>query len=91
MVTNFLSGYVICNSSPGFGISLVAETTSGCYLSVDTAVSYPRKDIAELEDEEKVDLKSSEDVGVEIASALLGEIEQGGVVDSTHQVCPYGE
>ncbi|CAO2818071.1 unnamed protein product [Amaranthus hypochondriacus] len=76
---------VQAGNSPGFGISLVAETTSGCYLSVDTAVSYPRKDIAELEDEEKVDLKSSEDVGVEIASALLGEIEQGGVVDSTHQ------
>ncbi|XP_057516373.1 probable RNA 3'-terminal phosphate cyclase-like protein [Amaranthus tricolor] len=76
---------VQAGNSPGFGISLVAETTSGCYLSVDTAVSYPRKDIAELEDEEKVDLKSSEVVGVEIASALLGEIEQGGVVDSTHQ------
>lgn len=28
-----------------------------------------------------------EDVGVQIASVLLGEIEQGGVVDSTHQVC----
>ena len=27
-----------------------------------------------------------EEVGVKIASALLGEIEQGGVVDSTHQV-----
>lgn len=36
--------------------------------------------------DEKVELKSPEDVGVEIASALLGEIELGGVVDSTHQV-----
>ena len=40
-----------------------------------------------MEDDEKMDLKPPEDVGVEIASALLGEIEQGGVVDSTHQVC----
>ena len=30
-----------------------------------------------------------EEVGVKIASALLGEIEQGGVVDSTHQVCLF--
>ena len=27
------------------------------------------------------------DVGEKIAAALLAEIEQGGVVDSTHQVC----
>lgn len=73
-------------NSPGFGVSLVAETTSGCYISVDTAVSYPRKEeTTEIEDEDKADLKPPEDVGVEIASALLGEIEQGGVVDSTHQ------
>ncbi|KAL2934484.1 putative RNA 3'-terminal phosphate cyclase-like protein [Bienertia sinuspersici] len=72
-------------NSPGFGVSLVAETTSGCYISADTAISYPRKEeTAEMEDE-KVDLKSPELVGVEIASALLSEIEQGGVVDSTHQ------
>ncbi|KAL9243402.1 hypothetical protein vseg_017295 [Gypsophila vaccaria] len=71
--------------SPGYGVSLVAETTTGCFISVDTAVSYGRKDeMAEILDE-RVELKSPEDVGVEIASALLGEIEQGGVVDSTHQ------
>lgn len=28
-----------------------------------------------------------EDVGEQIASLLLEEIEKGGVVDSTHQVC----
>lgn len=73
-------------NSPGYGVSLVAETTSGCYISADTAVFYPRKEeTVEMEDDEKVDLKSPEDVGVKIASALLGEIEQGGVVDSTHQ------
>ncbi|KAL2934173.1 putative sodium/metabolite cotransporter BASS1 chloroplastic [Bienertia sinuspersici] len=36
-------------------------------------------------EDEKVDLKSPELVGVEIAYSLLSEIEQGGVVDSTHQ------
>ncbi|TMW98179.1 hypothetical protein EJD97_004370 [Solanum chilense] len=71
--------------SPGYGISLVAETTSGCVISVDTAVSYSRgEDDADLEDDRK-DLIPAEEVGEQIASALLGEIKQGGVVDSTHQ------
>ncbi|KAL0377507.1 UNVERIFIED_CONTAM: putative RNA 3'-terminal phosphate cyclase-like protein [Sesamum radiatum] len=71
--------------SPGYGISLYAETTSGCVISTDTAVSYARgEDEGELEDEKK-ELSPPGDVGEEIASALLGEIEQGGVVDSTHQ------
>ncbi|KMT11218.1 hypothetical protein BVRB_5g110520 [Beta vulgaris subsp. vulgaris] len=75
--------------SPGFGVSLVAETTSGCYISADTAVSYPRREeTTEIEDE-KLDLKTADVVGVQIASALLAEIEQGGVVDSTHQGLLY--
>ncbi|KAB2601662.1 RNA 3'-terminal phosphate cyclase-like protein [Pyrus ussuriensis x Pyrus communis] len=72
--------------SPGYGISLVAETTSGCCISADTAISYSRgEETVELEDEEKKDLMPPEDVGVQMANVLLGEIEQGGVVDSTHQ------
>ncbi|KAL3624180.1 hypothetical protein CASFOL_032996 [Castilleja foliolosa] len=70
-------------NSPGFGISLFAETTSGCVISADTAVSYARAE-DEGEDEKK-ELSPPGDVGEQIASALLGEIEQGGVVDSTHQ------
>lgn len=73
--------------SPGFGISLVAETTSGCFISADTAVSYGRGEEGEIEDEDKKELTPPEDVGEQIASVLLEEIEQGGVVDSTHQVC----
>lgn len=75
--------------SPGYGISLVAETTSGCLISADTTVSYPKADeMEEFEDSnEKPELMPPEDVGVQVASMLLGEIEQGGVVDSTHQVC----
>lgn len=67
---------------------MVAETTSGCCISADTAVHRPHKEeTAEMEDGVEVYWRSPEDVGVDIASALLGEIEQGGVVDSTHQVC----
>nr|XP_033517277.1 probable RNA 3'-terminal phosphate cyclase-like protein isoform X2 [Nicotiana tomentosiformis] len=71
--------------SPGYGISLVAETTSGCAISADTTVSYARgEDDTDLEDDRK-DLIPAEEVGEQIASALLAEIKQGGVVDSTHQ------
>ncbi|KAK4855893.1 hypothetical protein QYF36_012037 [Acer negundo] len=71
--------------SPGYGISLVAETTSGCFISVDSAVSYAQGEVGEIEDEEKKELTPPESVGEQIASFLLEEIEQGGVVDSTHQ------
>ena len=72
--------------SPGYGISVVAETTSGCFISADTAVSYGRvEESGEDKDEENNELMPPEEVGEQIASVLLGEIEQGGVVDSTHQ------
>ncbi|CAL5407202.1 unnamed protein product [Camellia sinensis] len=71
--------------SPGYGISLVAETTIGCFIFADTAVSYARGDEeGEIEDEEKKELMPPVDVGEQIASILLGKIERG-VVDSTHQ------
>jgi len=74
-------------SSPGFGISLVAETTSGCFISADNAVSHARDDdSSSLADDAKRDLMPPEDIGVGTANALLGEIAQSGVVDSTHQV-----
>ena len=69
---------------------MVAETTSGCFISADTAVSYARgEEEGEINDEEKKELMPPEDVGIELASVLLGEIKQGGVVDSTHQVCHF--
>lgn len=75
-------------SSPGYGISLVAETTSGCIISADTAVSYARnEEHTEFDDEDNKVRLPAEDVGLQVASILLEEIEQGGVVDSTHQVC----
>lgn len=68
-------------------MSLVAETTSGCFISTDTTVSYRRGDEEGEMEEEKTEIVPAQDVGEQTASALLGEIEQGGVVDSSHQVC----
>ncbi|KAK3145590.1 hypothetical protein QOZ80_3BG0254830 [Eleusine coracana subsp. coracana] len=70
--------------SAGYGVSLVAETTTGCLLSVDATVSYPNIDEIN-EDSERPELMSPEDLGVQAASMLLEEVAQGGVVDSTHQ------
>ncbi|GKV14078.1 hypothetical protein SLEP1_g24999 [Rubroshorea leprosula] len=73
-------------NSPGYGISLVAETTSKCCISADTTISYGRQDEAgEFEEEEKKELAPAADVGEQLASVLLEEIKHGGVVDSTHQ------
>ncbi|KAL1538658.1 putative RNA 3'-terminal phosphate cyclase-like protein [Salvia divinorum] len=69
--------------SPGYGITVVAETTSGCCISADTAVYRGGEEEGEFE--EKKDLRSAEDIGEKIAATLLAEVEQGGVVDSTHQ------
>ncbi|XVF00289.1 hypothetical protein REPUB_Repub03eG0272100 [Reevesia pubescens] len=78
-------------NSSGYGVSLVAETTSGCCISADTTVSYPRgEEIGDVEGEEKKELIPAADVGEQIASFLLEEIEKGGVVDSTHQMALFG-
>ncbi|KAJ1388081.1 RNA 3-terminal phosphate cyclase, insert domain [Sesbania bispinosa] len=70
-------------NSPGYGISLVAETTFGCFISADTAASHSRdEDTSSLADEKR-DLMPPEDIGEGIANVLLGEIAQCGVVDST--------
>lgn len=79
---------VVCrHSSPGYGISLVAETTSGCYISVDTAAAHVRdEDTSGLADDVKKDLMPPEEIGEGIANILLGEIAQSGVIDSSYQV-----
>ncbi|XVF19621.1 hypothetical protein REPUB_Repub11eG0126500 [Reevesia pubescens] len=71
----------VAANSPGYGISLVAETTFGCCNSADTTVSYPRgEESGDVEGEAKKELIPAADVGQQIASLLL-EIEKGGVVD----------
>ncbi|KAJ6795636.1 putative RNA 3'-terminal phosphate cyclase-like protein [Iris pallida] len=73
--------------SNGYGISLFAETDSGCFLSADYAVC--RRKVDEMENSEDSDqnpvLMPPEELGVKVASMLLEEIYQHGVVDSTHQ------
>ncbi|EMS54614.1 putative RNA 3'-terminal phosphate cyclase-like protein [Triticum urartu] len=75
-----------CGLSAGYGVSVVAETTTGCLISADATVSYPNVDEIS-EQSEKPELMSPEDLGEQVASMLLEEVAQGGVVDSTHQVC----
>ncbi|XP_006651990.2 probable RNA 3'-terminal phosphate cyclase-like protein [Oryza brachyantha] len=70
--------------SAGYGVSVVAETTTGCLISADATVSYPNVDEMN-EESESSELTSPEDLGVQVASMLLEEVAQGGVVDSTHQ------
>ncbi|BAF13725.1 probable RNA 3'-terminal phosphate cyclase-like protein [Oryza sativa Japonica Group] len=70
--------------SAGYGVSVVAETTTGCLLSADATVSYPNVDEMN-EESENLELTSPEDLGVQVASMLLEEVAQGGVVDSAHQ------
>jgi len=56
--------------SPGYGLSLVAETTTGCFLSCERmgeAQSLP------------------EDVALNCTKMLLHEIIQGGCVDTSNQ------
>ncbi|VAI39568.1 unnamed protein product [Triticum turgidum subsp. durum] len=70
--------------SAGYGVSVVAETTTGCLISADSTVSYPNVDEMS-EQSEKPEIMTPEDLGEQVASMLLEEVAQGGVVDSTHQ------
>ncbi|NP_001079592.1 RNA terminal phosphate cyclase-like 1 L homeolog [Xenopus laevis] len=61
--------------SPGFGLSLVAETTEGCFLSAELA-SNPQGEGSTV---------LPEDLGRNCAMLLLEEIYRGGCVDSVNQ------
>ncbi|XP_048186003.1 RNA 3'-terminal phosphate cyclase-like protein isoform X2 [Perognathus longimembris pacificus] len=61
--------------SPGFGLSLVAETTNGTFLSAELASNPQGQGAAVL----------PEDLGRNCARLLLEEIYRGGCVDSTNQ------
>mmetsp|Transcript_59119 Transcript_59119/g.129669 ORF Transcript_59119/g.129669 Transcript_59119/m.129669 type:complete len:369 (+) Transcript_59119:58-1164(+) len=64
-----------CGNSPGYGISLVAETIARSLKSADACAS--------LQDDEA--LGSPEAVGSRVAERLLAEINLDGVVDTAHQ------
>ncbi|PIK51705.1 RNA 3'-terminal phosphate cyclase-like protein [Apostichopus japonicus] len=60
--------------SPGFGVSLVAETTEGTFLSAEAMSNPVGKEIT-----------VPEDLGKRAAKLLMEEIYRGGCVDSRHQ------
>lgn len=62
--------------SPGYGVMLVAETTTGQYICSEASAA---ADI--MGQEESV----PEEVGRQAARGLFEEIRRGGVVDSAHQ------
>lgn len=72
--TDHMKG-VNSGKSPGFGLSLVAETTNGTFLSAELASNPQGQGTAVL----------PEDVGRNCARLLLEEIYRGGCVDSTNQ------
>ena len=61
-------------NSPGYGLHLVAETTTGCLISVEASMNHSVDE-----------LSTPEAVGEFAAAALLEEIQRGGVVDGAHQ------
>ncbi|GLJ45219.1 hypothetical protein SUGI_0951760 [Cryptomeria japonica] len=84
--TDHYSGQ-LSGRSPGYGISLVAETTTGCLISAECAANHTMSeesgDISDAENQKAPMLP--EDIGSQGAMMLLEEIKKGGVVDSTHQ------
>ncbi|XP_022248586.1 RNA 3'-terminal phosphate cyclase-like protein [Limulus polyphemus] len=62
--------------SPGFGLSLVAETMNGSFLAAESASNPPGSGKGP---------SIAEDVGKEAAMLLLEEVYRGGYVDSNNQ------
>lgn len=65
--------------SPGYGITLVAETTSGRMISAESVAA------AHKQTSETAADQVPEDIGRHAAQALLEEVRRGGVVDGAHQ------
>ncbi|PSC69440.1 18S rRNA biogenesis RCL1, partial [Micractinium conductrix] len=73
--------------SPGFGITLVAETTSGRLLAAEAAAALEGGGAgaaAAAGDGGEAGVVP-EDIGQRAAHLLLEEVQRGGVVDSSHQ------
>jgi RNA 3'-terminal phosphate cyclase-like protein len=67
--------------SPGYGLTLVAETTKGRMISAEAAANTTEEGRRDEDAEEEV----PEDLGRRAAHALLEEVARGGVTDSVHQ------
>ena len=72
-------------NSPGYGLSLVAETTTGCALATEVMSSAASSARNTADGETAVDSQSPEAIGLRAAKLLLQDIKHGGGVDSTNQ------
>jgi len=73
-----------CGESPGYGLSLVAETITRCLKSSDACAEL-ESGSGEQDAPQAVSLQSPEEVGESAARRLLAEIDLDGVVDTAHQ------
>lgn len=75
--------------SPGYGLSLVAETITRCLKSADASAEVEGNVSGSAEEPAAataaVSLQSPEEVGEAAARRLLAEIDLDGVVDTAHQ------
>lgn len=67
--------------SPGYGLSLVAETTTGCALAADAVARHHGDGGGDGGGEPD----TPDEVGARVAHALLAEIAAAGAVDGSHQ------
>lgn len=72
-----------CGNSPGYGISLVAETIARHLKSSDACADMDAAQSKAADGDE--DLTTPEGVGQSAARRLLAEIDLDGVVDTAHQ------
>lgn len=83
--TDAVSG-AASGKSPGYGVTLVAETTSGCLISAEACYTDPRSSSSKQGGGEAGDGQTvPEDIGATAAHLLLEEVRRGGVVDGCHQ------
>lgn len=87
--TDHMKG-VASGESPGYGLSLVAQTITRCLKSSDACASFTdsvgTRHTSEVDEEEQaLPLWSPEAVGKAAALRLLREIDLDGVVDTAHQ------
>lgn len=85
--TDHMSGRE-AGKSPGYGVLLVAETTTGRMLGVESVM-------ADNISNHNAHQQTPEDVGERASYMLLEEISKGGVVDTSHQgmvllMCAFG-
>ncbi|EIE18987.1 putative RNA 3'-terminal phosphate cyclase [Coccomyxa subellipsoidea C-169] len=72
-------------ASPGYGLTLVAQTTTGRLISAQ-AVAPPAAKVHPHEGQQaQRDVGVPEDIGRTAAHALFEEISRGGICDSAHQ------